>query len=413
MPLYMMRQITYVIAALCFMAALKVSAQVTYEELEFEPDSITRAYKAKGKNYAYIRSKRGTNGVNKNNRADSATSLTINEIVLVFTEMDKHDRREREEANRERWENLLKTYPEYFDYSPTLINMCQCNFNGDSVAFKKQQGFYVYFEGDETAASEPPAEEAKVAVAAAAVAKPAAKSEPKREEKAAEPKETKKAEESKKKEEEPVAEKKKKEEEPVAEKKKKVKEPEVEETPAPKADPEAEKKKKEKKTKEKDPTDDITMDLPEETKTKAPKKAGFSKPKRAKDPKACRPACYENGDDDLNAFFKDNIALSKKQKKKAKSWTSSVRLQLNFDGSIKKATVTGPNPDFNKMVEGAIANMNLWNPSVKNGVTIKSDVRMTLKFDKETKAMKPFDVTVMPRLGPKCKCVSDAEIFGD
>src|SRR4051812_48419760 len=121
----MMRRITGVLAVILFMSALTLSAQVTYDELEFEMDSITRAYKAKGKNYAYIRSKRGGSGVNKNNRADSITSLTINEIVLVYTEMDKNDRAERTEANRERWENLLKTYPEYFDYSPTLISMCQ------------------------------------------------------------------------------------------------------------------------------------------------------------------------------------------------------------------------------------------------------------------------------------------------
>jgi flagellar biosynthesis GTPase FlhF len=306
----MMRQITYVMAALFFIAALPVAGQVTYDELEFELDSITRAYKAKGKNYAYIRSKRGSSGVNKNNRADSVATLTINEIVLVYTEMDKNDRRERGEANRERWENLIKTYPEYFDYSPTLINMCQCNFSGDSVAFKKQQGFYVYFEGDEPAVSEPPVEEAKPVVVAATVVKAAPKAEPKREEKAAEPKK----EESKKAAEEP----RKKEEEPVAEKKKKVKEPEAEEAPVVKAEePVVEKKKKEKKVKEKDPTDDITMDLPAEAKVSAPKKTGYSKPKRSKDPKACRPACYENGDEDLDAFFRDNITLTKKQKKES------------------------------------------------------------------------------------------------
>ena len=94
--------------------------------------------------------KRGSGGVNENDKADSVATLAINEIVLVFTETDAGDKAIRTEANKERWENLAKTYPVYFDYSPVLTNLCQCNPNGDTVAFKKAQGFYVYFEGEES-----------------------------------------------------------------------------------------------------------------------------------------------------------------------------------------------------------------------------------------------------------------------
>jgi hypothetical protein len=46
------------------------------------------------------------------------------------------------------------------------------------------------------------------------------------------------------------------------------------------------------------------------------------------------------------------------------------------------------------------------------GVDVRSEVKITLKYDRESKAIKPFEIAVTPRLGPKCKCASDAEIFG-
>ena len=42
------------------------------------------------------------------------------------------------------------------------------------------------------------------------------------------------------------------------------------------------------------------------------------------------------------------------------------------------------NADLNKLVEDAVKDM-IWNASVKAGLTIKSEVRMILKFDKETR----------------------------
>ena len=391
----MMRSTITLIAILFFITAMPLAAQVSYDELEFEADSIKKAYKPRGKNYAFIRSKRGSSGVNKNSRADSITSLTISDIVLVFTEEDAEERASREEANRDRWENLIRTYPEYFDYSPTLVNMCQCNFNGDSAAFKKMQGFYIYFEGDEPVTAEP-VQPAATEPARLENKKPAAK----------EPEETAK---------EPSRERQETSAEETVAREERGKRKSEETVAAPDMSggesPKKEKRKKEKKSEEKDPTDDITMDVPV-TKPAPRKKATYSKPRRAKDPKACRPACYENGDLDLHDYFRDNITLSKKQKKKGKTLVASLRIQLNLDGSIKKAFVTGANETLNKQVQEAVNGMNQWNPTVKNGATVKSEVRITLKYDKASKAMKPSEVVVMPRLGPKCKCVSDAELFG-
>jgi hypothetical protein len=90
-----------------------------------------------------------------------------------------------------------------------------------------------------------------------------------------------------------------------------------------------------------------------------------------------------------------------------------VRLQLNFDGNIKKAMVTGTNTELNELVTNAIKQMDLWNPTVKNGITVKSEVRFTLKYNKEKKGLVPEEMTINPRLAPKCKCVPDSEIFPD
>ena len=151
-----------------------------------------------------------------------------------------------------------------------------------------------------------------------------------------------------------------------------------------------------------------------EVKEVKPKKEGYSKPRKAKDVKVCRPPCYEGGDEGLNAFFKESIVLNKKQKRKSGDLVAIVTLQLNFDGSIKKTMVQGANPEFNKQVEDAIKQMDLWNPAVKGGVTIKSQVKLTLKYDGSTKAIKPFEVAIIPRPAPKCtECLSDSQVFAD
>lgn len=370
---------------LFFSLYLPLAGQVSsFEEMEFESDSIRSSYKAAGKNYVFIRSKRGTSGVNKTPSADAILNSEVTEIVLVFSELNRDAISEREEANRERWENLLKTYPEFFQFSTTYKNVCQCNTNGDSAAFKKAQGFYVYVNGDvpkveETSVAPPPP--------------PAAKSVEKKIESAPPP--TASPVEKAATKEVAVADKtsvKPKEAAPVVEK-------QIEKEPV-----------KEIETQVSAPVQEES-EVVKETPRRKP--ATTNKPRRAKDPKACRPPCYGFGDEDLVAFFKDNITLSKKQKRKAKNWVANVRLQINHDGSIKKSMVTGTETDFNKMVEDALKAMNNWNAAVKGGLAVKSEVRFNLKFDKSTKAMRPSDFMINPRPSPKCQCVSDSEIFGD
>lgn len=370
------------------LACGSVQAQApAFEDMEFELDSTTAIYKPTGKNFATLRSKKGAGEMAKSSKVDSIQSLPVNEIVLVYTETDPGDINERETANKERWENLLKTYPQIFQFSTTYKNVCQCNLKGDAEAFKKSQGFYIYYS-----APEAPKAEVKTV-------------EPPKNESKDTSKDVAKEEKSKNKNKE---EKESKEKPSGKEKKEKEKEKEVTKTK------EKEKEKEPETTNTGDGTErTVTLSDADFAKSSTPKKAGFTKPKKAKDPKACRLPCYEGGDDDLNNFFRDNISISKKEKRHAKSMVSAVRLQLNIDGSIKKAFVTGTNDDLNQRVLGAIKMMNLWNGAVKNGVTVKSEVKFNLKYDKEHKGMKVFDMMINPRLGPKCGCVSDSEMFGE
>lgn len=390
-----MRIINYALFALLMLAGLPLAAQApAFDEMEFEMDSLSASYKPSGKNYVLIRSKRGNSGVNKTAQADAVLSAEITEIVLVYTETEAGDLAEREEANRERWENLLMTYPDLFQFSTTYKNVCQCRMGGDAEALKQSQGFYVYVNGEVPAATPEPVKEEPKPVAAAPKTEskaPAAepKSEPKSEPKIAEKKvsDEKKVAEEKKAGEQQVAATDNtavKTSEPAAPKKEEVREAPREEAPAEPA---------------------VKKAAPQKKSTAA------AKPRRAKDPKACRIACYEGGDESLDMFFKDNIQLTKKQRRKIKKSTALLRIQLNVDGSIKKIMVTGADEKFNAMVTGAANAMNKWNPTVKSGVTVKSEVKITLKYDKATKAVKPADVTITPKLAPKCKCVSDSELF--
>lgn len=391
-----MRLIKTALIALSFAAFAPLAAQTpTYDELEFELDSVTTSYKASGKNYVLIRSKRGDGGVNRTPQADAILSSEVTEIVLVFTETDPGDIAEREEANQERWENLLKTYPELFQFSTTYKSLCQCKINGDAEAFKQSQGFYVYVNGEvpkadapenpkpeETKAASPKVEEKKMEVA-------------KVEDKKVETPKTadKKIEDKKETEKSTTDNASVKKAEPVKED---VREP-VKETA------------KETVREEETPVvKEVVVSKP-----KPQKKPSVAKARRAKDPKACRMACYEGGYESLDNFFKENIKLTKKERRKVKKSIAILKLQLNLDGSIKKSIVTGSDERFNAMVQGAANAMNNWNPTVKSGVTVKSEVKITLKYDKSTKSIKPFEVAVIPKLAPKCKCVSDAELFGD
>ncbi|MBA3665150.1 MAG: hypothetical protein H0W61_13205 [Bacteroidetes bacterium] len=341
---------SFIILAVCCLC-FPLSAQVSsFDDLTFEEDSTSKAYKPTGKKFAFIKSKRGSGGVNKTTKADSILTMPISEIVLVYSELNSSAISNREEANRERWENLLKTYPELFQFSTSYKNLLQYNKNSDTAAMKLAQGFYVYY-GSET--KEP---ETKAVVE---TPKPKDKKETK-----SEPvKETKSKKEKK---EEPVAK-----EKPVKEKREKKQKEET--------------KKEEPKKEEEIVNKEPEVEVPAKTFTK---KVGYTKPKKAKNPKACRQPCYEGGDEGLNAFLKENVVLSKKQKKHSKGLISNVKLQLNFDGSIKKYFVTGEDEELNKLVTTAINNMDLWQPAVKNGITVKSEVKMVLIYDKSSKGMK-------------------------
>jgi hypothetical protein len=372
----------YLLSILLFIAAFPLASQVeSYDEMNIEADSIRSNYKPAARNYVMIRSKRGNSGVNRSPKADSVAALPINEVVLVFTETTPEDLAEREEANRERWENLLNTYPEYFAENVTFKNVCQCNRNGDEAALKQTQGFYIYYT-----APEPPPQPVKQAAKARQEEAPAA---PVKEEKKPE-----KTEKVVTRTEEPET-RSEKTAEKVAEKKAEAphKEAAREEPPAV------------------TDSDDENTPVAEPVKPRPKKTGAVAKARKARDPKACRPPCYEGGDEDLNNFFVQNITLSKKQRRKGKHMIAQVRIQLNNDGSVKKTMVTGEIEALNKQVEDALKAMNNWNSAVKNGTAIKSEVKITLKYDRESRGLKPFEIVTVPRLPAKCRCVSDSELF--
>lgn len=382
------------ILGILILFSLTSFAQVaSFDEMEFELDSTTSNYKTAGKNFVLIKSKRGNSGLTKTAQADAILTAEISEIVLVFSETEASAIEERELANRERWENLLMTYPELFQFSTTYKNVCQCKINGDAESFKKSQGFYVYVNGEV-----PKVEETKEVVAAPVIATTVKPSPPETLPPAAK---TTNIEVS------PP---------PAKETKAPVKEAAAVGTAAAVVAAPAKEVEKE-KTQEAAVATQMEEETPVVDKTavvKTPikkKPVASAKPRKAKDPKACRPACYGYGDEDLQQFFKDNIPLSKKQKRKAKNWIAQVRLQINLDGSIKKAMVTSTEEAFKVQVEEIIKSMNTWNAAVKNGITVKSEVRFTLKFDKDAKCMKPFDIVTNPKASPRCPCISDGEMF--
>jgi hypothetical protein len=352
-------------ACLSFLSFSIVAQEApVYDDMIIEMDSVTSVYKPSSKNYIFMKSKRGADGVPKTSSADSilALNLPITDIVLVYTEDNAGDLAKRETANRERWENLAKTYPQFFQFETNYKSLCQCNYSGDQAAFKLAQGFYIYFPGKE------PPKPAAPKVAEKKTETPKAEEKPAKEEKA------------KKEKKEEVA----KEEKPKKEKKKKEEEVVVKEEPAP---------------------------VVEEPIVAKQKKQGYATPKKAKDAKQCRPPCYDGGDEGLNNFLKETIPLSKKQKRHSGDLEATVTLMLHFDGSIKKHIVICADEEFKKQVEESIKMMDLWNPMVKGGVTTKSQVKLVLRYDSGSKQIKPFETTIIPRPAPKCtECLSDSDI---
>ena len=141
-----MRAIRSFLVIFIITACLSMAGQApVFEDLTFESDSIASTYKPSGKNYVFLKSKRGTEGMPKTGRADSILSLPITDIILVFSELNPDAINNRIEANQERWENLLKTYPQFFQFSTNYKEMCQCKNGGDAEVFKESQGFYIYY----------------------------------------------------------------------------------------------------------------------------------------------------------------------------------------------------------------------------------------------------------------------------
>ncbi len=383
------------VIALIISSNLVFGQEPSFYELTFGIDSTTTPYKANNDNFVFIRSKRGPEPVKATSAGDSIKSFVIQKIVLVFSESSTSELENRDAYNQERWENLMPTYPEFFQATTTYKNICQCSQDASSPSYKEVQGFYIYYTPKGVSVLKK-----EVEVVKAEEPKPI---EPKKEIVKEEPKkvvEVAKVETPK-----PVEPKKEiAKEEPKKEEPKKAKEVEakVEEVKP------VELVKKEEPKKEVEaiapPTNANTEEV-SDSKNKAT--VPPAKPRKAKDPKACHTACYGTGESDLNAFFKDKVALTKKMKKDE----VDLKLQLNVDGTVKKVVIKGENAELNKLVEEAVKDM-IWNASVKSGLTIKSEVKMILKFDKKLKGLKAEELMVSPRLGPKClTCASDDELF--
>ena len=387
-----MKYLKLLLIIILFALCQPVLAQTpAYDDIIFDEEEIKATYKPVGKSFVSLKSKKGTGGMPKVAEADALKTAEVSEIILVFTETTEDAATTREDSNKERWENLLSTYPEFFQFSTSYKNVCQCVMGGDAEGLKPSQGFYVYYKPVV----------AKVETPTVTVVVKEEKTETKEIAKV-EKKETKEVKETKKTE-EVVKEKKEIAKEEKKEEKKIEKKEEKFVTKAPE---------------EKEEDLNGTTEGPKETKSievssASKKKSGYAKPKKSKNTKACRPPFYGTNDDDINTFFKDNITLTKKQRRQVKGDVSILKLTLNFDGSVKKAMVNGANTALNDMITTATKSMDSWNPAVKGGTTVKSEVKITLKYDKSTKAIRPFETMITPRPAPKCmECKSDVEIFG-
>lgn len=389
------------VIALIIASNLVFGQEPSYYDLTFGSDSTTTPYKASNSYYVFIRSKRGAEPVKATTSGDSIKSFVIQKIVLVFSETSTSEIETREEYNQERWENLIAAYPQFFQTKTTYKNSCQCSPEASNPEYKQVQGFYVYYMPKVVIE---PKKEVEVVKAETPKPKEIEKiivDEPKKDVVRVEtPKPIELKKETVKEEPKKVA---------VAPKKEESKKVKKLETKAEETKPVETVKKEEPKKEVESTTESNNTTTEEVSDSKNKPTLPLGKPRKAKDPKACRTACYGNGESDLNAFFRDKIVLTKKMKKDE----VDLKLQLNVDGTIKKVIVMGDNAELNKLVEEAVKNM-VWNATVKAGLTIKSEVRMILKFDKTLKGLKAGELIVNPRLGPKClTCSSDEELFAN
>lgn len=137
-------------------------------------------------------------------------------------------------------------------------------------------------------------------------------------------------------------------------------------------------------------------------------KAKYAKRMRAKDPRACRQPYYETGLEDLNNFIDAHLYLKWWQKWRSKKYTGTIRLRISYTGEIKQASIASPSKRFAKRLKKLVAEMNSWNPAVRNGIAVNSIVKIKIRyFDGKFSA----ENVEVPRNLLKCPIVPDDELF--
>ena len=107
-----------IISWLLISSPLFFLAQVRqFSDLPFKStDSIKGAYHVeKSKKFIYVASKFGSDEVKQLNQLDSISTFFIYKIVLVYSEFHKAENFNQAQLNLERWKNLFKTYPSFFN----------------------------------------------------------------------------------------------------------------------------------------------------------------------------------------------------------------------------------------------------------------------------------------------------------
>ncbi len=156
----------------------------------------------------------------------------------------------------------------------------------------------------------------------------------------------------------------------------------------------------------------LKPDDDEETTSLAERKETFWSPKRTRDKFACRQPFYGNGPSDIEDFFNSTVKLSKRLKKKRKPVDTDIILRLHFNGSLVSARIISSNKEFAPEISTAVKKMKRWNPSIKNGMTVKSDVRFKLRYsDGKFNLM---GAPLVARQLQKCDCCTpDSLLFAE
>jgi hypothetical protein len=140
------------------------------------------------------------------------------------------------------------------------------------------------------------------------------------------------------------------------------------------------------------------------------KHSKFKKPMHARDSKACRQPFYQTGIKDLDAFFREKIKLTRFQKIRPGKLDTEIRLTLDFNGFIKSAFVLCADKLLIEQIKRALSEMEVWNPAVRNGLTIKANVKFSLRYFPDGTLGLIGGVTV-PYMLSKCGTASDDELF--